>query len=48
MLCEQLCLFMCAVDLTLVWVTKDYMLNDRMVVNNELDGIRNEEFKPLI
>jgi len=39
---------MCAVDLTLVWVTKDYMLNDRMVVNNELDGIRNEEFKPLI
>ena len=32
----------------MVSVTKDYMLNDRMVVNNELDGVRNDKFKPLI
>jgi len=46
MLCEQLCLFMFAVDVMMMLVTKDYMFNDRMVVNNELDGVRNEKFKP--
>lgn len=43
-----MCLFMSADDLTTVSVTKAYMLTDRMVVNNELDGISNEEVIPLI
>ena len=34
---------MSAVYLTMVSVTKDYMMNDRMVVNNKLHGIRNVE-----
>jgi hypothetical protein len=40
MLCEQLCLFMSVADITMVSVTKDYMFNEKMVVNNELDGIK--------